>query len=210
MQKMVFILVVKNLIMQAQSGNITQINESINFMVTLHTIFLTDLIASAGNLGTTWESIDQRCMDSPNRPNDGRTYMAMIVGTKEGITRRACINENCGGGGIAENQNWALKPNVEYYWSNGEFLFTTNESSIFVFGDRQGGTPPLGADFAWTGLEADWTTTTSLCGPESAAWTSSDPGYFGRMGSGANDQAWISHGDDYCDLITPGLYCVSQ
>ena len=121
-----------------------------------------------GQGGTiTLAAIDALCMADANKPAGGGTYKAMFSSTTAGQTRRACTTSNCAGG-TAENVNWVMLPNRNYYRANGTTLVgTTNNGGVIPldFTNSISGVD----EWYWTGLNGNgsaWST-----GENCANWT---------------------------------------
>ena len=171
-------------------------------------IFLSDVVSN-GNLGATWEDIDDICMNSTNKPDDMLQYKAMIVGTKGATTRQACSSGNCTTDGSNENVNWVLKPNTTYVWSTatpGQVAFITNGTGIAPMPILNQGNP--GGFTIWTGLNQDWTTDSSnTC----TGWSYSASG-LGRMGNSGvpGNGNFIGTVSRSCADNRQRLYCIAQ
>ncbi len=171
------------------------------------TIFTTAATTANGNLGASWNEIDNICMTDSNKPDDGLEYKAMLVGTNNGVLRQACVSPNCTTGGTTENFNWVLHPDTRYNWANStNQVFTTNGTGIAPMPIVNQGAPSSAV--AWTGFNVsqDWTTDPSnTCG----GWTSTSGN--GRMGNRASANGnFIAAVTRACSDARQLLYCVSQ
>jgi len=142
----------------------------------------------------------------------GATYKSMIV---DGTNRRACTAANCVTGGITENINWVLRPNVTYTRSDGTTpLFTADWNGVWDFAAIP---PAWGGSFfnplttvrsiAWTGLWNDWRV--DISNWHCTSWT----------GVGTGEAGWSDvqidtflngDGGAACTGIFYSLYCVEQ
>ncbi len=119
--------------------------------------------------------------------------------------RRACSTPNCSGG-AAEHTGWVLESNTSYYRPGTSTLIgTTNAAGIFSFNlvnAWQGGSHP------WTGLNADWTSSSSNC----LDWTSLSAGQTGTEGAAPDNTtgALDAFGPLACSNTWPGIICVAQ
>jgi hypothetical protein len=127
------------------------------------------------------------------------SFKAMIV---DGTARRACSSISCSTG-ITEHIDWVLRPNITYLRSDEVTLIATaNFAGVLPF--SLAATITGAGDQAWTGLNADWTTSTNTCN----SWgTTSDQGQYGQ-GNATGGQA-ISANNTGC-ASTLRLYCVEQ
>lgn len=168
-------------------------------------IFTTASTTPNGNLGSTWDNIDNLCMVDSNKPNDKLIYKAMLVGNNNGIARQACTSANCATGGSSENINWVLHPNTVYNWAGTtNQVFTTNSTGIAPMPIPNQGAPS--AAVLWTGLNQDWTTdSANTC----SGWTSTSGN--GRLGNRASPNGnFIGAISRACSDSRQLLYCVSQ
>ena len=168
-------------------------------------IFTTASTTANGILGQTWNDIDNLCMADSNKPNDGLTYKAMLVGDNNGVQRQACTSANCTTGGSSENINWVLHPNTIYNWAGTtNQVFTTNSTGIAPMPIPNQGAPSSAV--LWTGLNQDWTTdSANTC----SGWTSTSGN--GRLGNRAAPNGnFIGAITRACSDNRQLLYCVSQ
>jgi hypothetical protein len=99
--------------------------------------------------------------------------------------------------------NWVLQPSTQYANTSGQVIGTTNTSSVFSFPLTNA--LPTSAT-VWTGLNVDWTTSTSTCN----AWTSASTSVFGSSGeSTSTSNTFINAALDLCSDVQP-LYCAQQ
>jgi len=98
----------------------------------------------------------------------GAGYLGLVV---DGVTRIASQTPYEGDGQL----NWILRPYTRYINDTGTLVWTTD--GVSLLGVRNGMSAPLintlassGTDFAWLGINDDWTTSTSSCNQ----WTKSD------------------------------------
>jgi hypothetical protein len=156
-----------------------------------------------GNIGGV-VGADALCNADAAKPSIlPNVYKAMIV---DGITRRASSSPNAGNSQIA----WVLLPNTTYFRSDGTTqIMTTNANSIFIFGML---TNSFGVSMIpyWTGLNADWTTSSNRC---VTGWTiaGGSPGNAGQ--DGATDSAaieGITPPAPMCNTTVSRLLCVQQ
>jgi hypothetical protein len=161
-------------------------------------IYLTSTPKKANFGGVS--AADALCNGSPPRPG---TYKALLV---DGSTRVACTSALCATNGAAEGVDWALAPNTQYVRADGQTVIgTTTAAGIFAF--------PLAASIDtngfsyWTGLAADWTTSTDDC----TGWTEVS-GVFANEGLGdkTDDQA-IAGVNESCSTLAGAFFaCVEQ
>lgn len=132
-----------------------------------------------------------------------------LMGSKallvDGTIRVACTTANCSGG-ATEHTDWILAPNQAYFASiSNNHIFTTNENGVFVFGKATNPIEAIGNKY-WSGLEADWTTSPSIC----TGWTDNTNTGNGAVGqSDRFNQELISRGLQGCNADLP-LVCVEQ
>lgn len=152
-----------------------------------------------GNLGGI-DGADAICNSALNKP--AGIYKAMISGD-DGIKQRvACTTANCSGG-AAENFDWALAPNTEYENADSELVGITNASAIFAFPLTNEISVAAGGG-AWTGLDADFTTSANNCsGFTSTAGT-------GTLGSTTNKDNTVLFFSTISCNTDAYLYCVEQ
>jgi hypothetical protein len=152
-----------------------------------------------GNFGGV-AGADQYCLNSPNHPNDGAVYKALIV---DGVSRRACSSPLCSGGN-AEHIDWVLIPNTTYIMAQTSAeIGRTNDFAIF---DAMLSQPVLPAFiYTYTGISNDWTT-----GNTCSNWSSSSGVQFGVYGvADQTDMNFVADGETSCsDYLS--IYCVEQ
>lgn len=140
-------------------------------------------------------SAHDKCNTDPGRPASGFFKALMVDGT-----HRLCASANCLGAGT-QNTTHVFAANREYRRLDDSTIGITNSNAIFDF--------PLseafgGSSFAWTGLNADWTTSPDLCGNWSTTTGSGQVGF-----SAASSAQAISYTAITCS--TPAiLICVEQ
>lgn len=143
---------------------------------------------------------DAFCMADTNIPNSSN-YKALLVG---GTTRVACTSTDCSGGS-SEHTDWVLAASTTYVRPDGTTIIgTTDSNGIFDF-DLTHAFEATG-NMIWTGLNADWTTSSSVC----TVWDTSSGGVSGAIG--LTDEASfsaISAGSQTCNN-TIHLACVEQ
>lgn len=168
-----------------------------------------------GLLGAgTVSGADSLCSSEKNAnfsslPGTGSDYKALIVSNVAPI-RRACNGTpNCTN--IAENSDWVLLPNRDYYRgtaTNPVKVFTTNSAGIALF--------PIvsfldssAANLWWTGLANDWTISV---GDTCNNWTDGTGGSTGEFGAGAVTNANSINSGGFSDPCnaTKKLVCVRQ
>lgn len=112
--------------------------------------------ATNGDTNGTAEA-DNFCDSDANHPAPASgTYRALLV---DNANRIASITANAGDGQV----NWILQPNRSYVRADGATLIlTTDANRIFSFGALTNSIG-TGANNYWTGLNADWTTSTRHC-----------------------------------------------
>ncbi|TAL37035.1 MAG: DUF1554 domain-containing protein [Spirochaetes bacterium] len=137
-----------------------------------------------GNLNGGIAEADGNCnlLAETNKPTDlpGATFLSLMV---DGTTRIATTD----GSTDAGQTNWVLLPNTEYYLKSGSKPYTQNIFTTNEYGLPSGAllvpfTTNAGDTF-WTGLNADWTTSTDTCGGWTLDLTQ------GRYGSGNKTDA---------------------
>jgi hypothetical protein len=148
-----------------------------------------------GNMGSGVAQADiaSNTTSDLNYPNDsklsGSTYKALIV---DGVNRVARISSTGGTGQL----NWVLQPNTEYYLKTGSFPYTTKiftTDSYGIPGTFSVGFSSSSSETFWTGLNTDWTSSSSNCGLWKADNTS---GVYGV--GGATDSTAICAGTGPC------------
>lgn len=102
---------------------------------------------------------DVKCSIDPNKPADG-IYKALLV---DDVNRRACTSANCSVGGITEQIDWVVAPNISYYSLNtSALIFTSDLNGVFTGSFATTMSAPTGI---WTGIKNnpswDWQTDTS-------------------------------------------------
>ena len=115
---------------------------------------------------------DTECMNIANGYPGSGIYKAMLVtdGTPAPVDRRiACTNADCAGG-AAGQVNWVFAPHTTYgRLADQSAIFTTDANGVFPGLNGCVGPACLTQSFAtsateyWTGLEADWQTSTKTC-----------------------------------------------
>ena len=144
---------------------------------------------------------DAQCNTSP--PTVG-SYKALLV---DGTTRVACTSAQCATSGAAEGVDWVLAPNTKYVRADGTTVIgTTSAAAIFAF--------PLTASIGtngysyWTGLNADWTTSSDSC----SGWTQTTSGFSASEGlANTSDSQAISGVSDSCATLAGAFFaCVEQ
>nr|WP_241686744.1 DUF1554 domain-containing protein [Leptospira stimsonii] len=142
-------------------------------------------------------------------PGTGADYKALIVSNLAPIRRACNATANCTNS--AENSNWVLLANRDYYRgtvANPVKVFTTNSAGIAIF--------PIvsfldlsAANLWWTGLANDWTISVGDTCNNWADGSGASTGEFGA-GSVTNANAINSGGfSDPCNLAKK-LVCVRQ
>ncbi|AOP35058.1 hypothetical protein A0128_15130 [Leptospira tipperaryensis] len=142
-------------------------------------------------------------------PGTGADYKALIVSNLAPIRRACNATANCTN--IAENSNWILLPNRDYYRGTVASpikVFTTNSAGIALF--------PIvsfldasGANLWWTGLANDWTISV---GDTCNNWMDGTGGSTGEFGAGAVTNATAINSGGFSDPCnaTKKLVCVRQ
>jgi len=164
-----------------------------------------------GNLkGATSSGIagaDEKCAADSQCPA-GFTCQAMLGATLI-QERTACSTANCAGG-PSEHVDWVLSPSTAYLRTDGTTVVgITNENAIFDF-DLDNGLVDA-QQFAWTGLNRDWTTHFLKC----FSWTSNsgitDQGEAGDASAINNTflDFYNFTGDPLCNTLHP-LVCVAN
>ncbi|EMJ96351.1 DUF1554 domain-containing protein [Leptospira alstonii] len=177
-------------------------------------IFVT-VAGTMGQLGAgTVAGADNICANEKNTnfvslPGTGTDYKAMIASTGAPLRRACNATPNCTN--RAENANWVLLPNQDYYKgavSSPVKAFTTNSAGIVVF-PVPGLLTSIDSNAAttwWTGVEADWTSSVNCLN-----WTSVAAGDNAQFGSG-NALSDVSIADLFtsnCN-VSRKLVCVRQ
>lgn len=141
------------------------------------------------------------CSSDLNKPLTG-TYAALLV---DGSSRVACTSVNCSNGTTGQT-GWVLAPDQPYFRTdNVTHIFTTNADGIFVFGSATNPIAAGGSKF-WSGLNTDWTTSSSLC----ANWGNATQNYSGMVGSsGSKTSLLIGGAPQVCSADIP-VVCVEQ
>jgi len=168
----------------------------------------------AAGAGTGIAGADAKCMEDANHPDalltlpNRRTFKTMIV---DGTNRRACTTANCATGGITENINWVLRPNVTYVRTDGTTpIFTADWNGVWNFsGSFNPWNNPvvqIANNDVWTGMGGTWLV--SLWGA-CINWTSNAGNGETAGPSNVNDSAITWSGGSACNT-TNNLYCVEQ
>ncbi|TGN01622.1 DUF1554 domain-containing protein [Leptospira yasudae] len=178
-------------------------------------LFVTNGTTQTGLFGAgTVTGGDTICANEKNTnftslPGTGTDYKALIVSNLAPI-RRAC-NGTAYCTNIAENSDWVLLPNQDYYkgsTSSPVKVFTTNSAGIVVFPapGLSANIDPSGAVEWWTGLNQDWT-----IGDICNNWASNAGGMTGMFGAGniTNENSIGSLFGDPCSSFKR-LICVRQ
>ena len=161
-------------------------------------IYLTSMPKKANFGGVN--GADAQCNLSP--PTAG-TYKALLV---DGTTRVACTTAQCATGGATEGVDWVLAPNTKYVRADGTTVIGTSSSSaIFAFPlDASIGT--IGYSY-WTGLNADWTTSTDTC----SGWTQTSDVFASEGSANTSDNAAIAGVNEGCAMLAGAFFaCVEQ
>ena len=120
----------------------------------------------------------------------GAGFVAMLA---DGADRRA---------DIADRRDWALCPDTTYVRADGLTIGTTNSSALFDLANIE--TPPTATvQWPWTGLEIDWSTSSTRCGGWTTTSGSGRRGDASEVGSGI-----VSAGSDHACSNRRPLYCV--
>lgn len=123
-------------------------------------IFLTSSTSPANFGGKV--AADAACASDANKPDSG-TYKAMLAAT----------GRTAGGGVLAAQTDWVLKPSTSYYRADGTTLIgETTANAVFDFATTSNGIDGGAPLEAWTGIQQDWTDSTSNCTNWSATGTS--------------------------------------
>lgn len=158
---------------------------------------------SGGNLGGI-AGADNICNTSASKP-DNRPYKAFL---SDGSSRVACSTGGCSGG-TSEHVDWVLKPNTNYYRSDGvTFVAKTNANGIFDF--TLTNAPHYDTNsINWTGLMFDWRSSPFSC----VSWTSSNNADTADSGSAGETNFNVIYKNTInCDSNTAnhGILCVEQ
>lgn len=193
------------------SGSISGANVS-NVTVTCsqRVMFLSDTTYDGNLQGAAISGVvgaDAKCAADPQCPA-GFVCKAMLGATLI-QERTACTTANCSGG-PSEHVDWVLLPSTAYVRPDGSTVVgITNENAIFEF-DLNNGLSDT-QQFAWTGLNRDWTTHFFKC----FSWTSnsgiSDQGEAGDASAINNTflDFYNFTGDPLCNTLEH-LICVAQ
>ncbi|QCO38194.1 DUF1554 domain-containing protein [Leptospira interrogans] len=168
---------------------------------------------TTGQIGAgTVTGADTICTNEKNTnftslPGNGTDYKALIASTLAPIRRACNATPNCTNS--AENVNWVLLPNQDYYKgtvTSPVKVFTTNSAGIVVF-------PSLSSIDSnapttwWTGIEDNWISSPDHC----ANWTDGTVISNGQFGSGNTiSNASIASGFTLDCSISRKLVCVRQ
>ena len=116
-------------------------------------IFITDA-ETDGDIGGI-EGADEFCMNDANKPNDGKTYKAILADENN---RRACTTADCDD--TSAHRDWVLAPDTTYVRKNDTIIGTTNSGGIFpldsggmLLNSYKGGAQEV----FWVGVIPDWT-----------------------------------------------------
>jgi hypothetical protein len=99
---------------------------------------------------------------------------------------------------------WILKPNTEYYRTDGTLIDTTNSNGWFVF--------PFNNSFCsncghpWTGLNSDGGVASNNC----ISWTSNSAGNYGTESLSNEINSASINGDILRCSLPSNFYCVEQ
>jgi len=136
------------------------------------------------------------------------TYKALIT---DGVSRIACVNENCSSNGIAEHVDWVLAASTEYYRLDDtiEIGITDTVGLFFIDPELLDNAPSDDGTYVWTGLHTDWTSAEDSCDSWNDA-TSDHTAEFGEADLNFNNLIDVG-GSDYCnDDASDSLICVEQ
>ncbi|MDW8306314.1 MAG: DUF1554 domain-containing protein [Leptospiraceae bacterium] len=163
-----------------------------------------------GNLGGI-AGADSKCMSDPQKPNDGKTYKAFIVGGTGTSERRACQSYLCETNNLNEHLNWILDVNTTYTRPDGTASWRTasNRKVFSIFLNRFVTTNTEDAREFWTGMLGTWETALNLTCNN---WTLSNPLYRGLAGNAyADTEGYFVEdgGQETCDTQRK-LLCVEQ
>ncbi|RYZ49476.1 MAG: DUF1554 domain-containing protein, partial [Proteobacteria bacterium] len=158
---------------------------------------------------------DYQCNHDANKPNDTKSYKAMVVLT--GV-RVACTSANCATNGANEHIDWVLKPSTIYKNLQNNIVDTTSSTGLFTFDHLNNDDPddpfygldnPIfgSGNYAWTGMRANYTSNASQC----QNWSSKLSGQTGAVGiSGSYTNTVLFAGQtNTCDTYIK-LICVEQ
>lgn len=163
-------------------------------------IFVT-AITFNGNLGDI-SGADALCNADSAKPN-ASSYKAML---SDMLTRSACTTPACSGAaGVEQSLDWPLFAAVNYVRTDGTTPIGTTSANALLPATLTNAIATGGGQ-NWTGLNADWTSSTDHC----SGWidgTSSFSGARGTQNSGTAT-AWYN-GSNPC-VTGRGLYCAEQ
>lgn len=167
-----------------------------------HKIFVTSG-ANDGNLGGV-TTADSACASAATSLGETGTYKALLV---DGSTRIACTTADCSGG-TSEHTAWVLAASTPYIrQADSVAIGTTSTAGIFTFSLSNAFSGTLtGFDAgAWTGLETNWTGSSSTC----SSWgSSSGSGAIGNVSATSN--VTLNVGLTQLCSTTRHLICVEQ
>ncbi|EQA72724.1 DUF1554 domain-containing protein [Leptospira noguchii] len=173
-------------------------------------IFVT-VTGTTGQLGTV-TGADNICANEKNTnfvslPGKGTDYKALIASTVAPIRRACNATPNCVNS--AENTNWVLLSNQDYYKgtvTSPVKVFTTNSAGIVVFPSLSSIDSNAAATW-WTGIENDWVSSPDHC----VNWTDGTALNNGQFGSGDTvSNVSIAAGFTLDCSISRKLVCVRQ
>ncbi len=127
-------------------------------VTTLAKRFFVSSSAYSANL-TSATVVDSLCNSDAAKPSGSSTYKAVIAAS----WRRACVSANCATNGASEHTDWPLAAGMTYGRADGTIVGKTNALGLLP-------TPLVNAiaasgssHYAWSGLNADWTNSSSNC-----------------------------------------------
>lgn len=127
-------------------------------VTTLAKRFYVTSSAYSANL-TSASVVDSLCNSDPAKPSGSSTYKAVIAAS----WRRACVSANCTTSGASEHTDWPLAAGMTYGRADGTIVGKTDALGLLP-------TPLVNAvagsgtsHYAWSGLNSDWTNSSSNC-----------------------------------------------
>jgi hypothetical protein len=141
---------------------------------------------------------DSICNSSSNRPSTAATYKAML---SDGSTRSA------GGGVLASQSDWVLKPNTTYYQADGSTVIgTTTANAVFDLTALTNGADAGSPRETFTGMTQTWADATSA---NCSGWTTTSGNVAVGMSSQANAYLLDIQSTRLC-VSSFQIYCVEQ
>ena len=154
-------------------------------VTTLAKRFYVTSSAYSANL-TSASVVDSLCNSDPAKPSGSSSYKAVIAAS----WRRACTSANCTTSGSSEHTDWPLAASMTYGRADGTVVGKTNALGLLPNPLLNAIAASGAGHYAWSGLNSDWTSSSSNCANWSNTTSSSIATAFDLNGTTA--AAWLN------------------